>query len=120
MNAAVVQAQSDSRQATQPGSWRLSNRLRKAVLLFHIVAGGTWFGLDVAMAALVVTAIGTDSAAVRMHPAVAEADHGLASRGGASAAAPRQPREVEVSVPTDEFLGRRSSVLRVASVDEKE
>jgi hypothetical protein len=67
MNAAVVQARSDSRQATRPGSWRLSNRLRKTVLLLHIVAGGAWFGLDVAMAVLVVTAIGTDSAAVRAY-----------------------------------------------------
>jgi ABC-type transport system involved in cytochrome bd biosynthesis fused ATPase/permease subunit len=37
------------------------------VLLLHIVAGGTWFGLDVAMAVLVFTAISTDSDAVRAH-----------------------------------------------------
>ena len=39
----------------------------KTVLLLHIVAGGTWFGLDVAMAVLVLTAISTDSAAVRAY-----------------------------------------------------
>ena len=37
------------------------------MLLLHIVAGGSWFGLDVAMAILVVTAIGTDSAVVRAY-----------------------------------------------------
>jgi hypothetical protein len=37
------------------------------VLLLHIVAGGTWFGLDVAMAVLVFTAIGTDSDVVRAY-----------------------------------------------------
>jgi uncharacterized membrane protein len=37
------------------------------VLLLHVVAGGSWFGLDVAMAILVFTAIGTDSAAVRAY-----------------------------------------------------
>jgi hypothetical protein len=31
------------------------------VLLLHIVAGGTWFGLDVAMAVLVFTAIRDES-----------------------------------------------------------
>lgn len=56
-----------TRPATRPRSWRLGNRLRKTVLLLHIVAGGTWFGLDVAMAVLVLTAIGTDSAAVRAY-----------------------------------------------------
>ena len=56
-----------TRLATRQRSWRLGNRLRKTVLLLHIVAGGTWFGLDVAMAVLVLTAIGTDSAAVRAY-----------------------------------------------------
>jgi uncharacterized membrane protein len=45
----------------------LRGRLRKTVLLIHVVAGGTWFGLDVAMAVLVFTAIGTDDAATRAH-----------------------------------------------------
>jgi hypothetical protein len=34
-------------------------RRRRTVLLLHVVAGGTWFGLDVAMAVLVFTAIGS-------------------------------------------------------------
>jgi hypothetical protein len=56
-----------SRQATGKGSWRLGHRLRKMVLLLHIVAGGTWFGLDVAMAVVVFTAIANDSATVRAY-----------------------------------------------------
>jgi uncharacterized membrane protein len=54
-------------------SWRrrqritLKGRLRKTVLLTHIMAGGTWFGLDVAMAVLVFAAIGTDDRATRAH-----------------------------------------------------
>jgi hypothetical protein len=55
------------RQATRPGSWRLGHRLRKTVLLLHVVAGGSWFGLDVAMAVLVATAISTDSTSVRAY-----------------------------------------------------
>jgi hypothetical protein len=43
----------------------LRGGLRKTVLLIHIVAGGTWFGLDVAMAVLIFTAIGTDDPATR-------------------------------------------------------
>jgi uncharacterized membrane protein len=45
----------------------LKGRLRKTVLLIHIMAGGTWFGLDVAMAVLVFTAIGTDEPATCAH-----------------------------------------------------
>jgi hypothetical protein len=45
--------------------WRLGGRARKTVLLFHIMAAGTWFGLDVAMAVLVFTAIFTELAVVR-------------------------------------------------------
>jgi hypothetical protein len=44
---------------------RLSGRTRKAVLLLHVLAAGSWFGLDVAMAVLVFTAVGTDSDATR-------------------------------------------------------
>jgi uncharacterized membrane protein len=65
--SALAQAKPATRLATRQRSWRLGNRLRKTVLLLHIVAGGTWFGLDVAMAVLVLTAIGTDSAAVRAY-----------------------------------------------------
>jgi uncharacterized membrane protein len=67
VSSAPVATKPAARQATRQGGWRLGNRLRKTVLLLHIVAGGTWFGLDVAMAVLVITAIGTDSAAVRAH-----------------------------------------------------
>lgn len=67
MSSASVATQARPPQTTRQGSWRLGNRLRKTVLLFHIVVGGSWFGLDVAMAVLVFTAIGTDSAAVRAH-----------------------------------------------------
>jgi uncharacterized membrane protein len=45
----------------------LRGRLRKTVLLVHIVGGGTWFGLDVAMAVLVFTAIATPDPATRAH-----------------------------------------------------
>jgi uncharacterized membrane protein len=67
VNSAPVATQPAPSRATPQGSWRLGNHLRKTVLLLHIVAGGTWFGLDVAMAVLVITAIGTDSAAARAH-----------------------------------------------------
>jgi len=67
MNAATAQTKPASRQVTGLDSWRLGNRPRKTVLLLHIVAGGTWFGLDVAMAVLVFTAINTESDAVRAH-----------------------------------------------------
>ena len=42
-------------------TWRLGAGVRKTVLLLHILAAGTWFGLDVAMAVLVFTAIFTES-----------------------------------------------------------
>jgi hypothetical protein len=67
MNATLAQAQPASGDATRRGISRLSGRMRKTVLVSHIVAGGTWFGLDVAMAVLVFTAISTDSPAVRAH-----------------------------------------------------
>ena len=67
MSSTVIQAQPASPEMTRQRRWRLDARLHKTVLLIHIVAGGTWFGLDVAMAVLVFTAIGTDSAAVRAH-----------------------------------------------------
>jgi hypothetical protein len=67
MKVATAQAKPASHQVTGLDSWRLGTRLRKTVLLLHIVAGGTWFGLDVAMAVLVFTAISTDSDAVRAH-----------------------------------------------------
>ena len=48
-------------------AWRLRRGTRRVVLVIHIMAGGAWFGLDVAMAVLIFTAIGTDSTAVRAH-----------------------------------------------------
>ncbi|GAB3833702.1 hypothetical protein [Kribbella italica] len=40
-------------------SWRLSGRTRKLTLVVHIASVGSWLGLDVAMAVLVFTALGT-------------------------------------------------------------
>jgi hypothetical protein len=40
--------------------WRLGARTRKSVLLIHIASAGTWLGIDVVMAVLVFTALGTD------------------------------------------------------------
>lgn len=48
-----------------PRPWRLSARTRRAVLVLHIVSAGTWFGLDVAMAAMVLRALGTDAPATK-------------------------------------------------------
>jgi hypothetical protein len=45
--------------------WRLSGRSRKAVLVTHILSAGTWFGMDIVMAVLVFTAIGTGSEETR-------------------------------------------------------
>ena len=56
-----------ARPAERLAAWRLGGRARKTVLLLHIMAAGTWFGLDVAMAVLVFTAIFTESAEVRAH-----------------------------------------------------
>jgi sugar lactone lactonase YvrE len=56
-----------ARPAERLTAWRLGGRARKTVLLLHIIAAGTWFGLDVAMAVLVFTAIFTESAEVRAH-----------------------------------------------------
>ena len=67
MNATLAQAEPASGETARRGTWRLTGRMRKTVLVLHIVAGGTWFGLDVAMAVLVFTAISADSAAVRAH-----------------------------------------------------
>jgi hypothetical protein len=40
--------------------WRLGGGTRKAVLLVHIASAGTWLGIDVVMAVLVFTALGSD------------------------------------------------------------
>jgi hypothetical protein len=45
--------------------WRLSGAWRKTILLVHIMAAGVWLGLDVVMAILVSTAVGTDSDGTR-------------------------------------------------------
>jgi uncharacterized membrane protein len=67
MNSTLLHASPASRGLTGRSRRRLSGRLRKTILVLHIVAGGSWFGLDVAMAVLVFTAISTDAAAVRAH-----------------------------------------------------
>ncbi len=43
----------------------LGRRARKAVLTVHIAAAGIWLGLDIVMAVLVFTALGTGSEATR-------------------------------------------------------
>ncbi|WP_433160343.1 hypothetical protein [Kribbella sp. CA-247076] len=40
--------------------WRLGARTRKAVLVLHIASVGSWLGIDVVMAVLTFTALGTD------------------------------------------------------------
>jgi hypothetical protein len=40
--------------------WRLGTRTRKSVLVVHIASAGAWLGIDVVMAVLVFTALGTD------------------------------------------------------------
>jgi uncharacterized membrane protein len=41
-------------------SWRLRGRTRQTILVTHIIAAGIWIGLDLAMAVLVFTAMGTN------------------------------------------------------------
>lgn len=48
----------DATAAVKP--WRLGRRTRKAVLVLHLASVGSWLGIDVVMAVLVFTAIGTD------------------------------------------------------------
>ncbi len=45
--------------------WRLGARTRKAVLVLHIASVGSWLGIDVVMAVLTFTAMGTDSASTK-------------------------------------------------------
>lgn len=42
--------------------WRLGHRVRKGVLVVHLVSAGAWIGIDVVMAILVFTALLTDDA----------------------------------------------------------
>lgn len=44
---------------------RLGARTRKALLVVHIVSAGAWIGIDVVLAVLVFTALGTDDTATR-------------------------------------------------------
>ena len=44
---------------------RLGKQTRKGVLVVHIVSAGTWFGLDIAMAAIVFTALSTSDASIK-------------------------------------------------------
>ena len=45
--------------------WRLGARTRKGVLVVHIVSAGAWIGIDVVMAVLVFTALGTDDDGIK-------------------------------------------------------
>jgi hypothetical protein len=38
-------------------SWRLGARMRKGVLVVHIVSAGAWIGIDVVMGVLIFTAL---------------------------------------------------------------
>lgn len=41
--------------------WRLGARTRKSVLVIHIASAGAWIGIDVVMAVVIFTAVGTDN-----------------------------------------------------------
>jgi hypothetical protein len=45
--------------------WRLGARARKSVLLLHIASAGAWLGVDVVMAVLIFTALGSDDRATK-------------------------------------------------------
>ena len=45
--------------------WRLGVRSRRAVLIVHLVSAGSWFGIDVAMAVVIGTAVTTDDPLTR-------------------------------------------------------
>jgi uncharacterized membrane protein len=45
--------------------WRLGARTRKAVLVLHIASVGSWLGIDVVMAVLTFTAIGTEDTSTK-------------------------------------------------------
>lgn len=45
--------------------WRLGGTTRKAVLVLHIASVGSWLGIDVVMAVLTFTALGTDSTSTK-------------------------------------------------------
>jgi uncharacterized membrane protein len=50
---------------TTAKSWRLTGKARKLTLVLHLASVGSWIGLDVAMAVLVFTAMGTGDAGTR-------------------------------------------------------
>jgi hypothetical protein len=60
-------ARTQARAADRSITWRIGVRTHKAVLLLHMLAAGTWFGLDVAMAALVFTAVAADDPATKAY-----------------------------------------------------
>lgn len=45
--------------------WRMGSRTRKGVLVVHLLSVGAWIGLDVAMAVVIFTSIGTDDERIR-------------------------------------------------------
>lgn len=62
-----MSTRTQTRAADRSITWRLGVRTHKGVLLLHILAAGTWFGLDVAMAALVFTAVAADDPATKAY-----------------------------------------------------
>ena len=50
--------------ANRGAGWRLSPRLRKAVLLLHMVCGIGWMGADIALFILLYTGLTTDDGAI--------------------------------------------------------
>ena len=51
--------------ATPSVRWRLGATARKSILLVHIASAGAWLGIDVVMAVLVFTALGSDDDGTR-------------------------------------------------------
>ena len=59
--------QTEARTADRSIAWRLGVRTHKGVLLLHMLAAGTWFDLDVAMAVLVFTAVAADDPSTKVY-----------------------------------------------------
>src|SRR6266487_4906372 len=57
---------------------RLGARTRKAVLVVHIASAGAWLGIDVVMAVLIFTALGSDDGHTRGCPRSGTDAHGPA------------------------------------------
>jgi hypothetical protein len=55
-------SQNALRPDSDKGRWRLSRRARQVLLLTHIIAAGSWLGIDVAFGILVLVALRADGA----------------------------------------------------------